>query len=179
MYFLQIRHKCGHDESHPVAGGKAERDRLVALQTGRTCTECHRSAQARRHGNAAAWAKQAGLPALSGTPREVAEAEVIRHETLTSAAAVRAIRRAEAILCGSEEERAKLPAGIRQLLGHPTAGPALNAIAARTLDLVGGLRAETSAAWWEAHRRNSAWTAVEAEIQHLTMTLRVAIRSAA
>lgn len=178
MNALKLKHKCGHEQEYQVSGGNAERERLVAQLAARACSDCRRQASLRRRDSATAWALQEGLPALEGTPRQVAAAEVIRHETLSDMALQQAVRKATVILRGSDDERAKLPAEVRKLMGHPVAGPALNEIATYTLALVDALRAETSAAWWEAHRRGSAWAEVEAKILQRTVALKARIRSA-
>ncbi len=179
MDFLTLKHVCGHEETHRVLGGKAERDRLAFLLAGKACTKCRDRAWVRRLEKATAWAAKEAMPTLTGTPRQVAMAQVARFETLTHAALQCADRRATVILRGDDDERAKLPAEIRRFLSHPTSASALREIAAYTLSLIEDLRMETSAAWWESHRRNSAWLEVEARISKRTLALRALLRQAA
>ena len=78
----QITHACGHTQEHQLYGPHRQRaDKEEWLRT-TSCTECWRAEQeAKRAEQARADAQAnsvAGLPPLTGTPKQIAWAETIR-----------------------------------------------------------------------------------------------------
>lgn len=174
-----ITHRCGHQEEHVLYGNREEVLQRKTALTGKTCSACRRQDRRRREDSAAAWAKTEGLPELVGERRQVLTGEVNRWETLTCAPLLKAAHTAAVVLRGPEADRAGLPGPVRRMLDHPAARDALRQVARYTEELIAEMREETSAAWWSAHRRNSAWYEVEAKIQQKTLALRSAFRGVA
>jgi hypothetical protein len=90
MSLYLIDRACGHQEEVQIYGTNVngERQRKAAWLATQPCTGCAREqcSQERQGRNAAAAAQAAadGLPALEGTPRQVAWATTIRQDTLNS-----------------------------------------------------------------------------------------------
>jgi len=81
-----ITRRCGHDEAHNICGPVEERDGKAEWLESGLCRECwlKEQAEARQAANviAAAANKGNGLPTLSGSPKQVDWAEIIRAEKL-------------------------------------------------------------------------------------------------
>jgi hypothetical protein len=77
-----VSHTCGHDQVHILFGPHKERDRKLDWLAGTPCSECWRAKQEQERtaaNTAAAEAnQQMGLPALTGSDRQIAWAESIR-----------------------------------------------------------------------------------------------------
>lgn len=128
-----VHHSCGHEEIHQLYGPGKERQRKIAWLATTPCTECYRGAQAEARTAANAQAAtanaQAGLPALTGSEKQIAWAEAIRRTALI----------------GADEVRAKAEA-------FAAAHPDRATETAPALALIARAEAETSAAWWIDHR---------------------------
>lgn len=75
MSKYQINHACGHTETHNIVGTNinGERERKAEWLAGRVCTECSRQQQ-----RAKAAEDNKGLPALTGSEKQITWAETIR-----------------------------------------------------------------------------------------------------
>lgn len=83
MGYYLVTHSCGHNDYRMIrAGGPDYRDKRLAFEASRLCTACWKNQQdalwAEEAKQAAALNKNLGLPALVGTPRQIAWAETIR-----------------------------------------------------------------------------------------------------
>ena len=90
----QITHACGHTQEHQLYGPHRQRaDKEEWLRT-TSCTECWRAERAaKRTEQAHADAQSnsaAGLPALTGTPKQIAWAETIRARIIALVPPIRA-----------------------------------------------------------------------------------------
>lgn len=74
-----ITHTCGHTEEVNLFGKHADRERKIAYLESIDCRACWDAAQA-------AQAKEAGLPDLTGSPKQIAWANGIRNRILSEAA---------------------------------------------------------------------------------------------
>lgn len=74
-----ITHACGHTEEVSLFGKHSERERKIAYLESIDCRACWDAAQA-------AQAKEAGLPDLTGSPKQIAWANGIRNRILAEAA---------------------------------------------------------------------------------------------
>lgn len=70
-----ITHSCGHTSTVQIGGTVNSRDGQVARLESQPCWECQKQAASQA---AAAKATDMALPALTGTPKQVAWAETIR-----------------------------------------------------------------------------------------------------
>ena len=136
---------CGHRDTVALLGRLDDRWRkLDWLAEVGACPTCYRDARARRHADQSRTAveanAQAGLPALEGTPKQIAWAECIRYEALASD-----YNRADLVdfllagrdVPGTQEQMQDLVRRVR---------------AARTR-----LDTEMSAAWWIDRRDEVRW----------------------
>lgn len=73
-----IKHACGHDAVHHLSGSLKDRERKEQWLAEQVCPECRRAEQAQANEAAQAANAEAGLPALEGTPKQIAWAESIR-----------------------------------------------------------------------------------------------------
>lgn len=82
MAKYDITRACGHTETVQITGPIAGRDRQAEYESGKLCYECYKAKQAKQRAAesqaAAEAAKSAGLPALTGSEKQVAWAETIR-----------------------------------------------------------------------------------------------------
>lgn len=87
-----VHHICGHARLHDLFGKGAERERKLAWLATVDCPDCYRAAKeaekTAKNEAAAKENKEAGLPELTGTPKQVAWAETIRGEKIKSVKAV-------------------------------------------------------------------------------------------
>ena len=87
-----IEHSCGHNQDVQLYGPTRDRDSKAEWMGSRVCPECYAAnRQAEREtANAAARAtnQAAGLPALTGSPKQISWAESIRMPILTEARAL-------------------------------------------------------------------------------------------
>ena len=75
-----ITHTCGHTITHQLYGKGSERESRAAWLERQPCLQCKRDAEL----NAALNANQeAGLPALTGSEKQIAWAEQIRAKVIT------------------------------------------------------------------------------------------------
>lgn len=82
-----INHSCGHSQVVELYGPLAERERKIEwLEREGLCTACYRAAKDRERIEAAGKAADANqadcLPALEGTPKQIAWAEQIRAKVI-------------------------------------------------------------------------------------------------
>lgn len=79
-----VTHICGHTKIHQIYGtnSNGERDHKIEWLKGCLCDECYKAEQAAKRAEAnaknAEKNAEAGLPALTGTEKQVAWAETIR-----------------------------------------------------------------------------------------------------
>lgn len=73
-----ITHACGHTEEVNLFGKHSDRERKIAYRESIDCRACWDAAQA-------AQAKEAGLPDLTGSPKQIAWANGIRNRILSEA----------------------------------------------------------------------------------------------
>ncbi len=74
-----VRHTCGHLVSVALSGPSIDRNRRLAWLRTQPCQACWRE---REQASAEAAAEAAGLPALIGTPKQIAWAVRIRQDLL-------------------------------------------------------------------------------------------------
>lgn len=74
-----ITHACGHTEDVNLFGKLADRERKIAYLESIDCRSCWDAAQAAK-------AREAGLPELTGSPKQIAWANGIRNRILAEAA---------------------------------------------------------------------------------------------
>ena len=123
-----ITHTCGHEETHQIDGPQKLRQGRIDWLAGTLCHECYiaeRDAERAKANQAATDANaEAGLPALQGSPKQIAWAETIRATGLES---------------------------IDELMAHNTN---LSADQTATVErATTGLKAEISAGWWIEHQK--------------------------
>lgn len=120
MAQYQVTHTCGHSETVQITGTDVhgERARRAAWLESLPCLDCQHEAQ-----RAQAAAETADMPALTGSPRQVAWATTIRASIMREIA----------------EQQTR-----QDETGQPTP-PNIAAAIAR-------LRATTAAGWWIDHR---------------------------
>lgn len=84
-----IKRSCGHTETIQIYGKVSERDGKAAWEEGKLCYECYKAAQVAKHAaenqSAAQAAETAGLPALSGSEKQVSWAQTIRIKMIEEA----------------------------------------------------------------------------------------------
>ena len=127
-----ITHTCGHTETVQMYGTSSERDSKAAWLAGKPCQECQRKAR-----QAQATESAQGLPALTGSDKQVAWATTIRAEQLGKVAKMRQ----EFEATGRKQNATE--AVMAEQMGQFDA-------------LVAKLTAQTAAAWWIDRRTNSA-----------------------
>jgi len=125
-----IKHSCGHEEEHSLFGPYKDRDRKEEWLKSRLCSECWRAEQEkqreRQNQEAAKANAEAGLPTLTGSPKQVTWAETIRAAKLADLPSLRiSPEKAQA----NPEGAAKAQAALDQFIG------------------------QISAAWWIDHRQ--------------------------
>lgn len=93
MAKYEITRACGHTETVHIAGPVAGRDRQAEYESGKLCYECYKAEQAKQRAaesqTASEAAKSSGLPALTGSEKQVAWAETIRAAAAQSLNAMR------------------------------------------------------------------------------------------
>lgn len=88
-----ITHRCGHEQTHQIYGSnsKGQRDRKEEWLASKDCTPCWQAEQDKARAerqkayaaeNAAAAEANKSLPALQGSPKQIAWAETIRKTAL-------------------------------------------------------------------------------------------------
>lgn len=93
MAHYTIDHACGHKGAHQLTGKQSTRQWILGQRAQEPCPDCSRAAreeqlaivkaQREQANQAAAESNQAaGLPALKGTPKQIAWAESIRRDQL-------------------------------------------------------------------------------------------------
>jgi len=133
MAQYDVKMSCGHVETVSLYGPVRERERKMEwMGRERLCRECYQAERERAAADAARQAAEQGLPALSGSPKQVAWAESIRADILAQCEA--AVAKADKVAAErdlSEADEAEL---------------------ARIHAALDALRAEASAGWWIDHR---------------------------
>lgn len=129
MAKCNVTHACGHRTVHNLFGPYNSRQQRISELERRLCRDCWEAkrdeAHAKENAAAAAKAAEAGLPALEGTPKQIAWAESIR---------VKAIADAEAAIAATATT-AERKAQVAPLLAQ--------------------LKGENSAAWWIDNRKRT------------------------
>lgn len=78
MKSVLVTHSCGHEAEHQLEGTLAQiRFRKRSLEE-QICTDCWKKESQKESQMAADWAREQGLPFLSGSYQQIAWAEVIR-----------------------------------------------------------------------------------------------------
>ena len=87
MAWTQITYSCGHEDRVQMYGPGRDRERKAEWMGGRLCPTCYATQRDAAHAEQSAAATQAaqatGLPALQGSPKQIAWAETIRQTLLT------------------------------------------------------------------------------------------------
>lgn len=142
-----ITHTCGHSETVQICGPSCNRESEVAYLESRLCAICFaaKCATDRQAANAAAAVANAaaGLPALLGSPKQIAWAESIR---------AAAIADLDKRLAAARAQIDRLPYMFR-------------AVAQEAIVAIDGIRGKASAAWWIDHRND-----VLAEVRYIAST---------
>lgn len=143
-----ITHACGHEHTHQLYGKTAGRERKEQWLASGVCPACYKAEQEakRQAANEAAQAANAsaGLPALEGTPKQIAWAETIRAGYAEQIDQIKA--------------RLEAAGGLDKLR---TQSPAEKVAAfERQLASMDALLAKVSAAWWIDHRQATLQTLV-------------------
>ena len=128
MAWYTITHRCGHDERHQLVGQTRSREWQAEKLAEDLCGECFEKERAAINARMAAANAASGLPALTGSEKQVAWAETIREAIIRQADA----RLDEAIQAEPEDRQAEA-----------------TAMAAEVKRLI---RAETKASWWIDNR---------------------------
>lgn len=129
MAQYDVTHSCGHQAHIELFGKLTGRERVMEGMRGRVCDNCRRAAHAAS--NAAAAEANSGLPALTGSDRQIAWAESIRHSIAQA-----------------------LEVALNVARTHPQA--AERAAEVRRWERAGAaVMAHTSAGWWIDHRSYS------------------------
>jgi len=135
-----ITRTCGHTTTEQVYGKTSERERKTAWLRGQACRDCQRAAA---NAQAAGAAAAAGLPALTGSEKQIAWATTIRCAKL-----------------------ADLDALIATIDAHnPTPDLKGRAVREQVTAAREQMTRQTSAAWWIDRRSDSAQTILRALIQ--------------
>ena len=129
-----ITHTCGHTETVQMYGSASERDSKAAWLASKPCQECQRKAQ---QAQATESAQAQGLPALTGSDKQVAWATTIRAEQLGKVAKMR------------QEFEAT---GRKQNVTEDVMAAQMGQFDA----LVAKLATQTAASWWIDRRSSSA-----------------------
>lgn len=87
MAKYDITHTCGHTSIYNIVGKVADRDGKVSWLESKPCRDCERRAENEK---AAATNSASGLPALTGSEKQIAWAESIRAEKAQSLTDMRA-----------------------------------------------------------------------------------------
>lgn len=97
MAKYQVTHSCGHEQTHKLIGKHKDRERKLEWLATTLCAECYaakRDADNKVASDAAAEAAQAtGLPALTGSEKQIAWAETLRRTFLRDLDQIVAARR--------------------------------------------------------------------------------------
>ena len=87
-----VTHSCGHSETVQLVGPGRERESRREWLESSPCTDCWQAEKAAKRteatAQATAAARQAGLPTLEGSEKQVAWAETIRQQRMTDIAAL-------------------------------------------------------------------------------------------
>lgn len=90
MAKYEITRACGHTETVQITGPVAGRARQAEYEAGKQCYDCYKAEQAKKldaeNVAAAEAAKEAGLPALTGSEKQVAWANTLREKMLAKLA---------------------------------------------------------------------------------------------
>ena len=140
MAKYNINYACGHDAVEQIYGKHKDRESYIQWAEGsKLCPECWAKKQAEEraaeNAKAAAANQSASLPALIGSPKQIAWAETIRAKAL--AASGNQIRH------DAEELLAKSPADKQ---------PMMRAVLEAMRSAKSELEQQTSAKWWIEHR---------------------------
>lgn len=134
MAKYEISHSCGHTEIVRAHGSADERERRLSWLSNQPCFRCRcavDSAEAIIH------AAVEGLPALTGTPKQVGWAERIRHQ----------------LLAGLKKERLRFEAEARADLLNGDISPKTYDDALSAFDFaLDKVYKMVDASWWIDHR---------------------------
>jgi hypothetical protein len=149
MAKYNVNHTCGHAETHALFGKSSERDRKISWLETTLCGECFAKKRETENAAAAIVAAEkngaAGLPALTGSPKQIAWAETIR------ATALAAIEREEA----------------QMLAGLPALTPEIREEVCDALALIASEpRGQSEARWWIDRREPGFAYFVSYELRH-------------
>lgn len=134
MAQYSVKRACGHTTTEQLYGKGGERERRMTWLATQPCPACKRRAE---QAQAATYTEAEGLPALSGSEKQVAWATTIRAGLVAGVMAERDTFLALGRRQGASDER------IAEQM----------ALFDRAVDAV---RGQTSAAWWIDHRDESA-----------------------
>lgn len=124
MAWHTITHSCGHTERHQLYGPGKTRDWRAAKLAEDPCEACRKVEQDAANAKAAAANAEAGLPALTGSDKQVAWAETVRAAKLDA-----------------------IPAAIEELQGQcPKAK--WPEVEGKIIAATDAMQAQTAASWW-------------------------------
>jgi len=147
-----ITHTCGHTTSTQLYGKGSERDSRRAYLASQPCAACKRAAA-----NETAAVETAGLPALTGSDKQIAWATTIRRDQMALLTA-----EVERRLAGMAAKMAQLGDA---LTTEQRAGAAANQ--AKYGEMIAYAEAQTSASWWIDNRGgvSAIWNAALAGVK--------------
>lgn len=158
MAWHTITHSCGHEDRHQLYGPGRTRTWRAERLADEPCEACKTAAREAENAAAAAANREAGLPALTGTEKQIAWAETIRAHKLDILARV---------LSG-------------ELTGYALAAY-WDGIELDDPDLplaIDALQSQSAAHWWIDHRDRKVSALLELVARDLAPTLPPAIASA-
>jgi len=144
MGWESITATCGHRYNEQMYGPHKGRDSRVKWLSERICPDCLAAERASEAAKAGERAKSSGLPALTGSPKQIVWAEQIRQTALP--------RIAEALA----QARSRIKAGLN-------AEQATRAD--RYLEIIEGMGGNASAVWWIDHRNYLQSATIQADAQ--------------
>lgn len=133
-----VKHACGHVVTHQIYGGTKNGQARSAWLATQPCLQCKRDAELNAALNANA---AAGLPALTGSERQIAWAEQIRHELIPAV---------ERQILGSLEKLAR--ATTKHAADQAIYDACIAAMRAAVTAELDALRRRAEARWWIDHR---------------------------
>ena len=89
MAWYGIEYSCGHNDRMQIYGPTRDRQAIADREGRKECADCYQARKDRERAAASAQASEAntrsGLPALTGSPKQVAWAETIRAKKIADA----------------------------------------------------------------------------------------------
>ena len=150
----EIKHTCGHTSIEQIYGKTSEHDRKVAWYESHPCWEC---AKAQEASDAKATSESQGLPALTGSEKQIAWAMSIRLDVLDA-------------LANCDVVKQIIDRPTDEVMADSKIAPPAKAALPRLVEVATKIRGETSAKWWidnrviAVHFDDLSWWAKQAGI---------------